>query len=126
MEGRAGRPSKYHDEIPSMLEDYIQNYAHYGDVVPTAAGFACVAQVDKTTLYRWAEKYPIFRTMLGRLNSAQERIAIQKGLCNEWNATIVKLLLAKHGYSDKQEITGSESGPLQITYKVVHADRSKD
>ena len=121
-----GRPTKYSNAVIDQLKDYIANYETYGDIVPSAAGFACVLEVSRHTLYNWAEKHAAFLHMLGRLNSAQERIAMKKGLLSEWNPTIVKLLLAKHGYTDKQEITGAESGPLEVVYRVVHANRSED
>jgi hypothetical protein len=48
------------------------------------------------------------------------------GILNEYNASITKLLLTKHGYSEKTEtaITGPDGGPLQVAEvvrKVVDA-----
>ena len=117
-----GRPTKYSAAVLAQLKDYIANYEDHDDIVPSAAGFACVIGVSRMTLYNWGDKYPSFLYMLGQLNAAQERIAMKNGLENKWNATIVKLLLAKHGYSDKQEVTGSEGGPIQVVYDKAFKD----
>ena len=41
---------------------------------------------------------------------------LNKGLAGEFNATIAKLLLANHGYSDRQqhEVSGPEGAPLSM------------
>ena len=119
-----GRPSKYNSETIPRTLDYINDYEQYGQIIPTAEGLACVLEVSRSTLYYWAEKEKDFSDILGRLNAAQVEIAIRKGLENKWNATIVKLLLAKQGYSDRQEITGADGKELQITYQIVRPDAS--
>jgi hypothetical protein len=42
--------------------------------------------------------------------AAQASQPIQNGLVNNYNSTITKLMLTKHGYSDKQEIDHSSKG----------------
>jgi hypothetical protein len=111
---KGGRPTKYTNDTNTQLLDYIENYEMYDDIIPSAAGFACVIGVDRSTLYAWAEKHKRFSNILGQLNAAQERIAIKKGLVNEWNATIVKLLLGKHGYHDRVDSAVEHSGTSQI------------
>ena len=37
----------------------------------------------------------------------QEKDLINKGLTGDFNSTITKLILTKHGYSDKQDIDHS-------------------
>ena len=45
-------------------------------------------------------KHDEFYDILERLIATQEKTALTKGLTGEWNATIVKLLLGKHGWKD--------------------------
>ncbi len=47
--------------------------------------------------------------MLGLILARQKRTLINKGLTGVFNATIVKLMLSKHGYSEKvdQTVTGA-------------------
>jgi hypothetical protein len=67
-------------------------------------------------LRNWADEHGQFLTTLEKCNQVQERVALAGGLKNELNPTIVKLLLANHGYSDKQalEHTGPDGGPINI------------
>ena len=116
-----GRPTKYSKAMLDKAREYIQNHAQYGDVVPIAAGLAGELGVTKVTLYEWAKHYPEFSNTLQLLQEAQERKLASGGLSSTFQPTIAKLMLANHGYHDKQEIgQGKEMDP--ITIRVVNAD----
>jgi len=123
-----GRPTKYSKEMLEKTRDYLNRYEAFGDAVPSAAGLAVVLGVARSTLYTWASDpdKSEFSDMLDAINAVQERVALSKGLNNEFNATIVKLLLAKHGYHDKQSLehSGPEGGEIKagITVRFVKAD----
>lgn len=112
-----GRPTKYSAKVVEQTARYLQHYASYGDVVPSVVGLCSVLGVSRSTLYRWAseEGKEDFRDMLEAINEAQERAALNGGLSNDMNATIVKLILAKHGYSDKSQLehSGLDGGPIE-------------
>ena len=56
-------------------------------------------------LYRWAdEEGNEFRDILDSIMDYQRFELTNKGLKGETNSVITKLMLTKHGYSDKQEI----------------------
>ena len=100
-----GRPTHYNDEILSKAEEYLANYESHGDAVPSHAGLALVVGISRFTVYEWA-KHPEkkeFSSILDKILMTQEKAALSKGLTGDWNAQIVKLLLGKHGYSDKVE-----------------------
>lgn len=100
---KGGRPSKYSQEMEDKAEEYLQTYT---DLIPSAAGMAIYLNVNKSTLYRWAEdKDTKFCDILGKLNTLQERKLLEGGLSGNFNAAISKLVLSKHDYSDKQETT---------------------
>ena len=44
------------------------------------------------------------------MKAAQASQLIQNGLVNNYNATITKLMLTKHGYRDKQEVDHTTDG----------------
>ena len=78
---------------------------------------AVVLGVAKSTLYKWAEDESTgFSDTLALCNDQQEIKLLNGGLTNTFNATIVKLALANHGYSDKQqtELTGANGGPIEL------------
>ena len=100
----AGRPTKYNKDTIQKALEYIQNHKDYGDPVPIAAGLACELGVSKSTIYKWAGEHKLFSDTLDLLQSKQERMLAGGALEGELQATIAKLMLANHGYSDKQEI----------------------
>ena len=100
----AGRPTKYNEQMLKLANAYIDNHEDYGDPVPIAAGMAVELGVGKRSLYDWAEKHPEFSHTLSRLQDKQEQMLASGALTNKLNATIAKLMLHNHGYSDKAEI----------------------
>lgn len=98
------RPTKYNQDIVDAAWDYIENYKSHDDVIPSHAGMACALNLNKSTLYDWAEDpKKEFSDILGKCNQKQEKVLLNGGLSNEFNAAITKLALGKQGYSDKTE-----------------------
>ena len=119
----AGRPTKYSQAIQKKASDYVEG-AHIGaqDPVPSVAGMACYLGVNKTTLYEWAKVHPQFSNTLDACKERQEKLALMGGLTNEFNASIVKLLLANHGYSDKQQLEHTGAGGTPLNIRVEYDD----
>ena len=103
----AGRPTKYNKKILTDTADYLENHADYEDIVPSIAGLACYLDLDKTTIYDWDkhDDKAEFSHMLAKVLLKQERMLLSGGLSSDMNAAIVKLMLAKHNYSEKTEST---------------------
>ncbi|GBD34471.1 hypothetical protein HRbin35_00193 [bacterium HR35] len=102
---KIGRPTKYSKELLEKAFDYAENYRNYGDVIPCIGGLALVLGVHKDTIYEWAKRYPEFSDMLKILHTKQVKILINLGLVGKVNTAIVKLLLAKQGYTERQELS---------------------
>lgn len=111
----AGRPTDYNQSVIDAAEDYIENYEDHGDAIPSVAGLSCVLGVSKSTVYLWKSDYPEFSDTLNRLSAAQERKALNNGINGVFNPTITKLVLANHGYSDKQEIEQTTTHKIDET-----------
>lgn len=128
----AGRPTKYNQDMHDLAEHYIDHHKEdYGDEMPSAEGMSLVLNVHKSTLYEWAQdEEKNFSDTLARCQAKQHQVLFNKGLTNDFNATIVKLALSNHGYSDKTENTmqGPGGGPIQTDNKwiveVVSSDDS--
>jgi hypothetical protein len=115
----AGRPTKYNDQILIDSKDYLEKYGELGDPVPTIAGLACELNVSRGTLYDWAEEEgkEEFSDILEALMAKQERVLAGKGLTGDFNPNITKMMLTKHGYSDKQDVNlgGQKDNPVEAT-----------
>lgn len=107
-----GRPSKYNQQVLETAEDYIVNFSDYGDAIPSVVGLAVALETHRDTIYAWAkeEGKEEFSDIVKRLATNQERKLLNGGLDNSFNPTIAKLLLGKHGYSDKQETDITSGG----------------
>jgi len=116
----AGQPTKYNSEVQKRAEEYVnEGYIACGDAVPSVAGLSCELGVSRKTLYNWAENSDQFLHTLDRLSSKQERTALTRGLTNDFNSTIVKLILANHGYSEKSNIDHTTKGEKLTMPKFV-------
>lgn len=95
--------------------------------LPSIAGLAVFLQISRETVRDWAEKgkqeptepidpdFPLYEEFSGIVETVlaeQELRLSSKGVSGEYNSTISKLLLTKHGYSDKTDLT---SGGERIT-----------
>ena len=121
-----GRPTKYSNDTLIVARDYLNHYEKHGDQIPSIAGLAVILGVRRETLHVWAkeEGKEQFSNILGEILSEQEKVLISKGLSGAFNPTIVKLVLGKHGYHDRQDstITGLDGGPVRHSLKVEFID----
>lgn len=125
-----GRPTKYNDELQAKAEYYLlQGFEEQGDAVPSLAGLCCYLGVVRSTVYLWSETYPQFSDTLLAINEKQETMLISGGLRGEMNSTITKLMLANHGYSDRQDIAHTSPDgsmtPRDTSAAVLEALRRK-
>jgi hypothetical protein len=103
-----GRPTKYTEELIEKARGYI-DYAKQQDEIPTIEGFAIYLDIRRETVYAWKdeEDKEEFSNITDTILKEQAKTLINKGLSGEYNASITKLLLTKHNYTDKQDITSN-------------------
>jgi hypothetical protein len=113
---RVGRPSKWEDCVEPAWQYVDGGFQTEGDVVPTVAGLAVFLHCARETVHAWAREHEEFSHIVKGLMGRQEKMLANGGILGEYNASITKLLLSKHGYSDKVETahTGPDGGPVQI------------
>lgn len=119
------RPTEYNSKVLAKARDYLKNYEQYGDVVPTVAGLACELDFHRDTLYEWAkhEDKKDFSDILTRVMQIQERKLVSGGLVGGFNPAVTKMMLTKHGYSDKQELDhSSKDGSMSPLVVVLDSD----
>lgn len=118
----AGRPPDYSPEVLNKANQYITDYESIGDAIPNVAGLSVYLGVARSTVYKWAEEEDKaeFSDIVNILLGHQENKLINNGLNGKFNPTITKLLLHKHGHSDKQET--DLKGSMAVS---IQADDSK-
>jgi hypothetical protein len=116
----AGRPTVYGPDILKRARGYLTSFKDMGDVVPSIAGLACVLGVTRETCRAWGNEpeKAEFSAILLELAQRQERELLNNGLAGNFNAPITKMMLTKHGYSDKVE-TDHTSSDGTMTPQVV-------
>lgn len=138
-----GRPTDYSKEMLAKASEYLQlcidtdpdqqieqePQPHGGSLkrarnqelvvkIPTKGGLARYLGVSRDTLYEWAKIHPDFSDIMEYLGSEQEDRLINNGLSGAYNPTIAKLLLAKHGYVEKQEVDNTLHGEVSFINDV--------
>lgn len=128
MANPVGRPTKYNAEMQALADEYLMRLEELGHVVPSRAGLCCYLGISKSTSYDWEGAYPEFSYTLASIEVMQEHIALNGGLSNALNSTIVKLVLANHGYSDKmqQDFKSSDGSMTPTTITIKAADVTGD
>jgi len=125
-----GRPTKYTPKLLKKAHHYVKNFESFEDVIPSHIGLALVCGIRTETCYQWAKdkEKKEFSDILDEISKKQHQILISKGLSGEFNSNIVKLVLGKHGYHDKQDNTLSSpgGGPVEVAHSEFVLVRSEN
>lgn len=119
-----GRPTDLTPEATEKALEYVNGaYQSNGEPVPSIAGLAVYVGTSRKSIYEWIKKSEDFRDIYENVLARQELALVSGGLSGNLNSTITKLMLTKHGYSDKQEteLSGPAGGPLvsEVVLKIV-------
>lgn len=125
MSKHAGRPSKLTPEIKERIAQYISDCLE-NEKVPSIARLAVILDITKKTLYNWSENDEELLHTFSQLQSLQEATLIDGSLTNKLNASIAKLMLANHGYKERQDVTSDDKAvqPLLVRF-VGDEDQAK-
>lgn len=120
-----GRPTKWSQELEQRALDYVQGGWKDFDAVPSHVGLCSILEITRCTLYDWAkDNSKNFSYILAKCNAEQERILLNMGLKGAYNSNIVKLMLGKHGYNEKQEVETTNQAPQKIEVVLVDHDKN--
>lgn len=126
-----GRPTLYTPEIVEKAWGYVNDgWIQAGDKVPSVAGLACEIGIRRETCHAWAnDPEKDFSNILKVIAEKQERELLNNGLSGDFVAPITKMMLSKHGYSDRVDQShtspdGSMS-PTKIERVIVWPDERR-
>jgi len=131
-----GRPTKYKESFVQEVDKYLEKkhdeYIVQNDreklkvKLPTIEDFAFNhLGVHHSTVWDWGKKYPQFSKALDKIREEQRQRLLEKGLSNDYNSTIAKLILSSnHGMKERQDVTSGDE-PLPEN-KIQFVDFSED
>lgn len=106
-----GRPRLLTPELMEKAESYLHRWKDMGDTVPTLESFALFLEITRPTVYDWKANNEEFSYIVEKVSAAQARELMNRSLSGELNASISKLMLHKHGFSEKSEVVNTMQGP---------------
>lgn len=123
----AGRPPIFGKEILKKAKEYLEKLPR-GEVIHTVEGLALYLRTSRRVLYDWSRKgedtedeehkptpeQKEFLHIMEELMTRQAQSLMSKGLKGTFNPMITKLILGKHGYSDKQELMGRDGEAINL------------
>jgi len=115
-----GRPTIYNQEILEKTQEYIDSCKDIDEdkeagikakvKLPSIEGLAYYIKVHKDTIYEWCKEHKEFSDVINDLRAIQADRLLNNGLAGTYNPTIAKVLLTKHGYTEKTETDITSKG----------------
>lgn len=126
-----GRPCELNEAVIEKAWLYLKGgYKEQGNAVPSVAGLAFALGKSRETMYEWGRQNNEFSDILKCIATTQEMLLIDGGLNGDFNAAFAKMLMTKHGYSDKVETDMKSSDgsmtPRQITRVIIDPKNEPD
>lgn len=130
------KANEYIDKCIDEIEEYHKTRGKKSDTyerrvrvkLPTIEGLAVYLGITRETVYAWEkeEGKEQFSYILARLRAEQAQKLIDNGLSGDYNPTIAKVLLTKHGYREGlDQTTDGKALPTPILQlNNVHTDDS--
>lgn len=127
-----GRPIEYnYIELKPFIEEYFiescdidedkENNIKKKVNIPSIEGLCLKLNIAKDTLYRWEKEYEEFSYDIDRVRKEQAKRLLNKGLSGEYNPTIAKVLLTKHGYREGVDTTTNDK---DIPQPIINVSRN--
>lgn len=122
------------DEYVTETRDKIENGKVVGKEefrrlkvnVPTLEGLAFRLGVHKDTIQEWKKEHEEFSVLIARLLAKQAEALVNKGLSGDYNPTIAKVLLTKHGYREGLDHTTDDKPIAPTPESIAKANEALD
>lgn len=141
-----GRPTSYHEGVIPATKDYLKtcvdeieeyhktrgeksdSYDRLVRVrIPTIEGLAVHLGISRSTLYLWKEEHEDFSDIIDELQAIQADRLLNNGLSGDYNPTIAKVLLTKHGYREGiDQTTNDKDIPTPLLHAIFDNNSNKE
>lgn len=127
-ENLGGRPSEYTQKIYDIALAYLDNFnTKHNHRIPSVVGLCKILKQGSSTLYNWANSehhlyHEEFSYIMGMIKDYQHFELVDQGLGKKFDSSVARLILYKHGYSEKKEteLSGKGGGPIESkTLQVI-------
>lgn len=115
-----GRPPKYGDDILEQAYEYLTGgWKEVGQALPSKVGLALYLGVVSKTIDNWCkdDDKEDFLRICDAIMDMQHSCLLNNGLTGVFVAPITKMMMTKHGYSDKVENVNTNT-----ERKVIYID----
>lgn len=110
--------------------EYLEKWKKLGDAMPSLCGLAMHLKITRETVYAWqSDEDPTkreFTEVCMMILTEQQRTLENKGLTGDFNPTITKAILTKHGYKDRTEHSVDPVSPLRPVLNVFTNGQKSD
>lgn len=120
------RPTIYNEEILEKAREYLNDKLPKGEYLHSIEGLSDCINIARSTIYDWAsqEEKQEFSDIVEQILNKQGKTLINEGLVGNFNQSITKVMLTKHGYREGIEQTGKDGEKL--TVQLINYDSSTD
>lgn len=119
------RPTDYSKEILKRAQEYADNLPE-DEAVHSIEGLADYINISRSNIYLWAsqEDKKAFSDIVENIREKQGKTLINKGLKGEFNSSISKVMLTKHGYREGTDVT-SDGEKISINFDNAFAPETE-
>lgn len=118
------RPTDCTPELIELARTYVEGgYKEAGDLIPSIVGMASFLGVARSSINLWAKdnRSEQFSDIFEQCSEKQEQSLLNGGLGGDFNPAITKMILTKHGYSDKlEQAHTSPDGSMTPTFQSMY------
>lgn len=111
---------KFTPEAVEAAKEYAAGgWRELGHIIPSVVGLAAHLDVTRRTLYTWATDFEEFADIMERVSLNQELTLLNGGLGGTLQPMLSKLVLGKHGYSEKVETDHTSSDKTMTPQSIT-------
>ena len=124
------RPTDCTPDILEKCRDYVDGAYAESSLIPSIVGMCRYVGVARSTLFLWKKdnRNEQFSDYFEQCLENQEEKLLNGGLGGDFNPAITKMILTKHGYSDKieQAHTSPDNSMTPTVIERVIIDSTED